>query len=402
MEINKKRLTILRTTPEMKKAIIIVLAITASATTALYTLAAPVLRYAEGWTTFYWDGHHVAEVLAGSGIPELMRAFILQFFAVPATGVALMTALLLMSSIVIMSAVWFMRKRLSSIYLSLVPILALASSSLAFVSPNGLEALTSRFSSASAGGERFVELTNMSRDSDWQGMLASCHDIGSISNLLTLNLLNMAHAECGSLGDILHEEPCHDVRAIFVNDIQTPDVAALLSDVYYSMGHIAQAQRYAFELNEKKGNLSPRLLKRLVQTNIIYGQYAVAEKYIRWLKKTIFYKEWAMAQERLIHDEAAVEKDKEYAMKRKCLIADNRFSGIKGFDDDLLRVARQTRGSRQCFTTLQYLGSLYLLARYDKRFINLCEEFPEYKLTEQKYFGEAYKRLKGTVTQPLP
>ena len=111
MEINKKRLTTVRITIKMKKAITVVLAITASVTAVLYTLAAPVLRYAEAWTTFYWDGHYVTEVLADNGITELMRAFILQFFAMPATGVAVMTILLLVSSIVIMSAVWFMTKK---------------------------------------------------------------------------------------------------------------------------------------------------------------------------------------------------------------------------------------------------------------------------------------------------
>ena len=34
-------------------------------------------------------------------------------------------------------------------------------------------------------------------------------------------------------------------------------------------------------------------------------------------------------------------------------------------DDDLLNIARNTRGTRQCKVTLQYLGSLYILAGYD-------------------------------------
>ena len=211
----------------------------------------------------------------------------------------------------------------------------------------------------------------------------------------------MSLAEEGLLGDRLFDNPCRDIRSIYNDVLLNEDFAVLLSDIYYSMGHVAQSQRYAFELNEKKNNMSPRMLQRLVQTNIIYGHYRVAEKYLLWLKKTLFYKEWAEKQENFLYNDVAVEKDPEYGIKRKALIANNRFSGIKGLDDDLLNIARQTRGSRQCITTLQYLGSLYLLARYDKRFINLCEEFPEYKLTEQKYFGEAYKRLKGTVTQPL-
>lgn len=107
-----------------------------------------------------------------------------------------------------------------------------------------------------------------------------------------------------------------------------------------------------------------------------------------WLKKTAYYKDWAEAQERYLNHDEIVENDDEYGMKRLCLIPDNRFTGIKGLDDDLLNIARATRGKRQCRTTLQYLASLYLLAEYKTEFVSLCDEFKEYKLNDQKYFNE--------------
>ena len=64
-------------------------------------------------------------------------------------------------------------------------------------------------------------------------------------------------------------------------------ISALLSDVYFTMGNVAAAQEMAFESNIGAlcdGN--PRMTQRLVQTNLIYGAYPVAEKYIAVLENT--------------------------------------------------------------------------------------------------------------------
>ena len=374
----------------MKKTATIILILTVMASVSLFSLCAYVLRYAEGWITFYWDSHYLQEQLGSRGIGEVLRAFLLQYFAVPHCGAAVMTVIAVVVALLAMVAVRLMTRRRQWVYLSLIPALATPFALLAFLSPNGLTALTMRFSERGKNNVMYVELSNMARDEDWDGIVGKCGESGRLSNLLVQNFLNMALAERGELGDRLLDEPCRDIRSIYNESVENPDFAALLSDIFYSMGHIAQSQRYAFELNQKKDNMSPRLLKRLVQTNIIYGQYDVARKYLMWLKKTAYYKDWAEAQERFLNDDKAVERDGEYAMKRRCLIADNRFSGIKGLDDDLLNVARETRGTPQCRTTLQYLASLYLLADYRKEFTSLCEEFGDYRLKEQKYFHTYY------------
>lgn len=379
----------------MKKAIAVVLIITLTVSVSLFSLCAPSLRYAEGWTTFYWDRHYVAEMLSKRGIGEVLRTFFLQFFAMPTTGIVVMTLVALLFSLLMIVIVRCMSKRTAMLWLSLLPTLLFTFAMLAFVSPNGLSALASYTSEAGKHHNQYIQMSNKARIGDWDGIIAQCESGGRVTNLLSQNFLNMALAERGQLGNRLFDEPCQDIRSIYIDAIQNEDFACLLSDIYYSMGHIAQSQRYAFELNEKKNDMSPRLLKRLVQTNIIYGQYAVAEKYLRWLRKTIYYKEWAETQRRFLYNDKAVASDAEYGVKRRCLIADNRFSGIRGLDDDLLHVAHQTRGTRQCATTLQYLASLYILAHYDRQFVSLCDEFAEYHLTRQKYFGEYYQKLKA-------
>ena len=181
-------------------------------------------------------------------------------------------------------------------------------------------------------------------------------------------------AEKGMLHEHLTDNPCVDINSIYVNEIQSEYVAAMISDVYYSMGHISQAQRYAFEANEKFDNNSPRLLQRLIKTNIIYGQYRVARKYLAKLSDAVYYKEWCQQYERLL-DDKAVEADGELGVKRKCLNIDNKFSGFGGLDKDLLQIARATSGTHQSRTTVQYLSALYRLARYKDEYESLLKEF---------------------------
>lgn len=380
----------------------LVIVLTTIVTISIFSLSSSVFQYSEGMGTFYWDKHILYESINLKGIGEIIRAFFLQFFAMPNIGVMVVTIVTLLIALAAILITTRMTKKAEMIFVALLPALFFAFGILAFLSPIGLQSLTVRYTETGKQNKDYICFSNMAREQDWKGIIENCEKDGVVSNLLNQNFLNMSLAEEGILGEQLFDNPCHDIRSIYNDVLLNEDFAVLLSDIYYSMGHIAQSQRYAFELNEKKNNMSPRMLKRLVQTNIIYGHYRVAEKYLLLLKETLFYKGWAENQEKFLYNDAEVQKDPEYGIKRRCLIADNRFSAINGLDDDLLNIARQTRGSRQCFTTLQYLASLYLLARYDKKFVNLCEEFPEYKLTGQKYFGEAYKRIKGTVTQSLP
>ena len=54
-------------------------------------------------------------------------------------------------------------------------------------------------------------------------------------------------------------------------------------------------------------------LKYMVKTSIVSGEYAVAQKYINTLKKTIFYRNWAEKYEKFIQDPTLIAKDREYA-----------------------------------------------------------------------------------------
>lgn len=78
--------------------------------------------------------------------------------------------------------------------------------------------------------------------------------------------------------------------------------AFLMGEVSLPIGIVNLSQRSAFEAMEAipNYNKSARALHRLVETNIITGQYDVARKYIAILEETTFYCGWAQKMSLLI------------------------------------------------------------------------------------------------------
>jgi hypothetical protein len=219
--------------------------------------------------------------------------------------------------------------------------------------------------------ESFKELDYYMRTEDWGKMLKRCKEL-DMNNYLYQNCQNVALAEEGKLAECLFNYPQQGLQSIYLTWDNKPFVSVLLSDVYFSMGHIALSQRMAFESNVSGNNYNPRMLKRLVQTNLIYGAYRVAEKYINILEKTKYYNKWAHSQRRFLGNDRAVENDPLLGAKRKCLFPENCLSGKNGFVSDLRHIIDHNPSH---LTTIQYLGSIYLLINDIPKFKNLVESF---------------------------
>ena len=71
--------------------------------------------------------------------------------------------------------------------------------------------------------------------------------------------------------------------------------ANMLSDMAFVMNLPMVTMRTSFETMEfiPNYNKSSRSIRRLIQTNMITGNYDVALKYIRILENTICYRKWA-------------------------------------------------------------------------------------------------------------
>lgn len=182
--------------------------------------------------------------------------------------------------------------------------------------------------------EIFKELNYMSRYEMWDDIITRCKGL-PMTNVIHQNYLNMALAEKGRLFDEINNHSNIGIQSLFISGNKTPYISALLSDIYYTMGHMAFSRRYAFEANESAGGYSPKLLQRLVLTSIIYNENALALKYISLLEKTLFYNDWAQQMRAYIQGNGNAAISAVIDNKKRCLFPDNRFSGSKGLDKDL-------------------------------------------------------------------
>ena len=160
------------------------------------------------------------------------------------------------------------------------------------------------------------ELDYYSRTEQWDKILNLCKK-QPLLKISHIRYVNIALGQKGELGDSMFAYNQEGVEGILMPWNQSAYASILLSDAYFAMNHIALSQRMAFE--GFVCNTNPRMLKRLVQTNLIFGAYPVAEKYLDVLENTICYRDWAKAHRKYLYNDAEIEKDSLLNLKRQSL-----------------------------------------------------------------------------------
>lgn len=219
--------------------------------------------------------------------------------------------------------------------------------------------------------ELFKELDYYISIQDWDRVLERTKGIGT-NNYLCQTCRSLALAEKGKLAESLFDFPQAGIQSLLINWDKTIYVSALLSDVYYSMGHLAMAQKMAFESSTSGNNCNPRMIQRLVQTNLIYGNNQVAEKYISLLERTHHYRKWASSQRVYLNNEKLLKTASFYSTKGGCLFPEKTISGNDGINSDLIHIIDHAPTHR---ASIQYLGSMYLLFKDIQHFREIIERY---------------------------
>ena len=223
---------------------------------------------------------------------------------------------------------------------------------------------------------KLKKLDYFARTEQWDKTIEECK--GKLTNFLYMCHLNMALANKGELSDKMFNFDQRGPQGLLVQWNKSENISCMLSDIYFTMGATASSQEMAFE-----GYVSamedghPRMLKRLVQTNLIYGTYPVAEKYISILEKTYAYRDWAQSQRKYLYNDEVVESDPILGTRRRMLPDRNSLAMIKGLAGDLALFLEKGPANS---AALQYLGAMYLLAK----------DLEGFKALVEKYYGTEF------------
>lgn len=182
-----------------------------------------------------------------------------------------------------------------------------------------------------------------------------------LTNQVYMNYANMALAQKGMLGDYVFYFQPYGTGALLVNGNNTGAVRLVMSDVFYTVGCVAEAQQHAFEaqMTFSRG-CGVQTMIRLVKTNLILGHYAVADKYLSILEKTLFYRKWAREYRHFLYNDEAVEADAVLGEKRRSLSGQNRFAMFYGWRPELEDILQANPANEKA---AMYLGVSYLLAK---------------------------------------
>lgn len=156
----------------------------------------------------------------------------------------------------------------------------------------------------------------------------------------------------------------------FIRDYNAPLAAA---EAFWQLGLVNVCQQFMFESMEAIPDYqkSGRIVKRLVQTNIVNGQYGVAMKYINMLKHTLYYKTWAEKQEALLKldkdkREQAINADPVYGAKREMILDEDFLYSDTEVDKIIGRLYVQNPENT---LAMQYLLAYPLLMKDLQRFM---------------------------------
>ena len=232
-----------------------------------------------------------------------------------------------------------------------------------------------RTSSPLQGEALLAALEQCSEDEDWGTMLHLLRRSGTLTNQLFMNYANLALAHRGVLADSCFCYQPVGPAALLIGQAETRSAYLLQSDVYYTLGFIAASQRCAFEAMTVSASLEPdrACLKRLVKTNLIYGQREVARKYLNVLATLPEARPWVNRYRPMLDDDSLIDADPELGGKRRGLTGGkDRFSMFYGWEPELRDVISSNPADR---TAIEYLGLSYLLQKDLERFGQLLDEF---------------------------
>lgn len=137
------------------------------------------------------------------------------------------------------------------------------------------------------------ELSFLSDEEQWDAIINKYKN-RNINDYISLNYLNMALAKKGMLAENMFAFDQKGPKSLVAPWNRTLYMDNLLCDIHFMTSDLAMSESYALDaMTQSKRGGNTRALRRLVQINLLRGEYALAGKYIALLEQMPFYKEWA-------------------------------------------------------------------------------------------------------------
>ena len=216
-----------------------------------------------------------------------------------------------------------------------------------------------------------IEYDYLVRVGDWNAIIQKAER--QMPDLpMSVSATNLALGMTNQLGDRAFDFYQRGTGGLLPRFERNFATAQLTGEIYFHLGLVNTAQRFAFEAMEAipNYNKSARVVKRLAETNLINGQYEVARKYLQMLEKTVFYRLWAQRTMAMLGDEKAINGHPLYGMLRQYRLQDDFLFSERELD----KICGQLFiHNQQNMMAAQYLLMMPLLDGDVARFMNYAQ-----------------------------
>lgn len=210
--------------------------------------------------------------------------------------------------------------------------------------------------------EEMMAYDYLSRNQSWEEIVGLAR-AKQPDRPLSVSTLNLALSQTGKMPEDMFKFYQNGTAGLFPPFSRVFTTPLSTAEIFWHLGLINAAQHFTFEAQEAIPDFqkSGRCYRRLAETNLVNGDYAVAAKYLNALSHTLFYRNWAEEISLLLGDEEAIAAHPVYGATRKarCHEKDSWFKDT-AVDTVLMDIVNEQPDNR---TAKEYLLSWYLLER---------------------------------------
>lgn len=227
---------------------------------------------------------------------------------------------------------------------------------------------------------RLIDYDYMVRANDWEGILRYS-DEHNPDLPLSVSATNLASGMTGQLDSRAFDYYQNGTEGLLPPFVKETLSSWTTGEIFFQLGMVNSAQRFYFEGMEAipNYNKSSRAVKRMAETAMIRGDYALAEKYLRILENTTFYRKWAQRNLDLIKTSGAIDNHPLYGRLRKRMIDEDYLFSEGELDKTLGQLFIKDAGNE---LARQYLILYPLLQRDLNKFVQymgvVAESLPQY------------------------
>ncbi|MCQ2214393.1 MAG: DUF6057 family protein [Bacteroidales bacterium] len=226
-----------------------------------------------------------------------------------------------------------------------IPILVLALSKLKYVVISAVEVLcalalgywtTNQYSPMIW---QQLKLDYMVRNQRWNAVLNTAK-MGMPQTPMSCTAVNLALGMKGQLLDNMFAYYQCGQDGLISRFDRNMVACTITAEACYHVGLINAALRYNYDLQEAIDNRrkSCRFSQRVAEGYIVNHRYDVAEKYLKRLRATLFYSDWAKDATTYLYDDAKVDAHPVWGKLRKYQFADQELNSFSDMDMMLYRL----------------------------------------------------------------